>query len=182
MSPQCLPLSVEKSMPHWLNPTRLSFWPAVRCVGLDGSNAMSSSAWRRKVQSWLTRLLPLPLSRLAQPSEPGPEPVASPARPKSAPDAASAATSLSSSSLPRNFAAMIEDSEMNGICFVIVPFDVCTVSFAGCSAPDAASPITWRWPLPPVAPPAPANTTRPKTARAAKARTRFLTPVSPLSN
>src|SRR5439155_1498719 len=83
--PQCLPLSVEKSMPHWLNPTRLSFWPAVRCVGLDGSNAMSSSAWRRKVQSWLTRLLPLPLSRLAQPSEPGPEPVASPARPKSAP-------------------------------------------------------------------------------------------------
>ena len=68
MSPQFRPLLVEKSMPHWLNPTRLSFWPPARLFGSVGLATMSSSACRRYVQSWLTRALPL-LVRLPQPSE-----------------------------------------------------------------------------------------------------------------
>src|SRR5439155_4338563 len=109
-------------MPHWLNPTRLSFWPPVSWLGLDGLAAMLSSACRRNVQSWFTRLLPLPLSRLEQPSAPGPDPVlVLPDRPKSPPAAASAATSLSSSSPFRAaLAEMMVLSDRNGICFWIV--------------------------------------------------------------
>ena len=65
--PQCWPLSNEKSKPQWLNPAALSFWPATRLRGLTGLALISSSAWRRNVQSWLTRTLLAGL-RLAQPA------------------------------------------------------------------------------------------------------------------
>ena len=55
-------------MPQWLKPIRLSFWPAIRFCGSTGLTAIPSSAWRRKVQSWLTRTL-LSEFRWAQPSE-----------------------------------------------------------------------------------------------------------------
>src|SRR5437763_5098679 len=102
---------------------------------------MLSSACRLKVQSWLTRLLPLPLSRLAHPNEPGPEPVAVlPASPKSPPAATSAATSFSASSpLIISFAEVTELSERNGICFCIVcPLEFVVFKIAGFKSPLAA--------------------------------------------
>src|SRR6266404_1075944 len=63
-SPQCRPLSVDQSIPHWLKPTRLSFWPATRLLGSAGLYTIFSSACRRYVQSWFTRTLPLEVRSL----------------------------------------------------------------------------------------------------------------------
>src|SRR4029453_18924725 len=73
-SPQWRPLSRDQAIEHWLKPTRLSLEPASRLGGWAGLWTMSFSAWRRKVQSWLTRTLPLGL-RLRQPRVPAPMPM-----------------------------------------------------------------------------------------------------------
>src|SRR3954468_19821169 len=52
----------------WLKPTRLSFIPPTRLFGSVGLTAMSSSACRRNVQSWLTRPF-WPWLRSAQPTD-----------------------------------------------------------------------------------------------------------------
>ena len=99
-SPQCLPLSVDQSMPHWLKPTRLSFWPASRLLGSSGLNVIVSSAWRRKLQSWFTRLLPLP-SRPEHPIEPGAAPRSAAGRSCPVPAASAASSRSSPAETPR---------------------------------------------------------------------------------
>src|SRR4029453_519987 len=95
-SPQWRPLSRDQAIEHWLKPTRLSLEPASRLGGWAGLWTMSFSAWRRKVQSWLTRTLPLVL-RLRQPRVPAPMPMSR--LPVSAVTAPSAANSRSSAAL-----------------------------------------------------------------------------------
>src|SRR5437667_100364 len=56
-SPHVRPWSNVQSYPQWLNPIRLSFWPAMRFSEFVGLETMVSSACRLREQSWLTRVL-----------------------------------------------------------------------------------------------------------------------------
>src|SRR5207245_5121733 len=73
-SPQVFPPSKDQSYPQWLNPRRESFCPAMRLSTSSGLTTMTSSAWRRSEQSWLTRTFappcPPPSKRFEQPCVP----------------------------------------------------------------------------------------------------------------
>src|SRR2546425_11866457 len=65
-APQVFPPSKDQSEPQWLNPRGESFCPAMGLSSSSGLTTMTSSAWRRREQSWVTRTF-------APPSPPPPE-------------------------------------------------------------------------------------------------------------
>ena len=158
-SPQCLPLSVDQSMPHWLNPTRLSFWPASSSLGSSGLKVIVSSAWRRKLQSWLTRLFPL-LSRPGHPRDPGPEPRSAVGRSCPVPAASAASSRSSPAEMPSAcWAATTVPADRKGRVRVTVTSwpSFCTFIF---STAAFSCPLAARFAMP-SSPDARANTAQP---------------------
>ena len=143
-SPQCAPLSVDQSMPHWLKPTRLSFWPASRLWESVGLNVMSVSAWRRKLQSWLTRVFCAPAFRPPQPiAEFGVCPMRSASLVASAPSSRSSALASVAPEIHGSGRRRARPFTWTGIdCRSSLPLAASCSTMSGSPTPDAGRPPT----------------------------------------